>query len=124
MNALSRDKNARGAWAEEIALRYLVKQGLSEVTRNYHCRYGEIDLILSDGDTVVFTEVRYRAKGAMVNALESISPAKQRRLLASAEHYLQRSNNNNDRNCRFDVIAMSGDEEQPTVQWIRNAIEA
>ena len=116
--------NTRGAWAEDMALAFALKQGLIEVARNFHCRYGEIDLILNDGDTLVFAEVRYRAAGALVSPIQSITAAKQRRLLASAEYYLQRRGENDQCQCRFDVLAVSGHDPSPTVHWLRNAFQA
>ena len=117
------NSNHRGAWAEDAALAFVVEQGLREVTRNYRCRHGEIDLILDHGETLVFAEVRYRATGSLVSATESISGAKQRRLLATAEHYLQRRGENDQRDCRFDVLAVSGCAPKPTVLWLRDAIQ-
>ena len=116
--------NDRGAWAEDMALAFLVEQGLREVARNYRCRHGEIDLILDDGDTLVFVEVRFRASGALVSAAQSITHAKQRRLLASAEHFLQRRADSEQRECRFDVVAISGNAPRPAVRWLRDAIQA
>lgn len=107
-----------------MALAFLVNQGLREVARNYRCRHGEIDLILNDGETLVFAEVRYRAAGALVSATESISHIKQRRLLASAEHYLQRQDEADQRECRFDVLAVSGNGSSPAVHWLRDAFQA
>jgi putative endonuclease len=128
VNAHTTNHNDRGAWAEDMALAYLLKHGLREISRNYRCRYGEIDLILEDGDTLIFAEVRYRAKGALVSAQESVGYPKQRRLLASAEHYLQRTGETDNRECRFDVLALSGaisgNEKQLEVQWIRDAFQA
>ena len=54
---------ARGADAEELAAAFLQQHGLTLVTRNYRCRFGEIDLIARDGDTLVFIEVRQRSSG-------------------------------------------------------------
>ena len=107
-----------------MALAFALKQGLIVVTRNYRCRYGEIDLILNDRDTLVFAEVRYRAAGALVSPAESINAAKQRRLLASAEHYLQRRGDSDQCQCRFDVLAVSGSDPSPTVHWLRDAFQA
>ena len=116
--------NRRGAWAEDMALAFVVKRGLLEVARNFRCRYDEIDLILNDGDTLVFLEVRYRAAGVLVSATESISAAKQRRLLASAGYYLQRRGDSDLCQCRFDVLAVSGNGANPFVHWLRDAIQA
>ena len=114
----------RGNWAEDLALAFLLRRGLQQIARNYRCPHGEIDLILGDSDTLVFAEVRFRAAGALVSASESVTHAKQRRLLASAEHFLQRRGESDQRECRFDVLAVSGDEPNPEVHWVRDAFQA
>ena len=79
-----------GEAAEEAALRWLEQQGLGLVTRNYRCKAGEIDLVMQDGESLVFVEVRYRRHAGFGSAAESVGTAKQRRLRLAAEHYLQR----------------------------------
>ena len=114
----------RGAWAERAALDFLTARGLHNVSRNYRCRHGEVDLIMRDGDQLVFTEVRYRRSHSLVSAAESVDEAKQRRLMASAEHFLQRHAEHASRRCRFDVVSVSGDDPEPRLDWIRDAFEA
>ncbi len=60
------DKRRFGAKAEKAAENYLQQQGLRRLAQNYQCRFGEIDLIMQDGDTLVFIEVRCRAENAPV----------------------------------------------------------
>lgn len=103
---------------EEAAQRYLEDHGLVPVEANFRCKLGEIDLIMRDGDTLVFVEVRQRAAGSLVTAAASISPAKIRRLVRAAQVYLQGFTRLPP--CRFDVIAIDGRQ----LEWIRNAIEA
>jgi len=112
---------ARGAWAEDAALAFLAGKGLALVERNYRCRRGEIDLVLRDGAVLVFVEVRYRRRGALVGGGESVDGPKQRRLLASAEHFLLHHRAHAGRACRFDVVAVSGEDPAPRVEWIRDA---
>ncbi len=81
--------NERGDAAEARALAWLQARGLRCLARNYRCRLGEIDLIMQDGDTVVFVEVRQRRSARFGGAAASITPAKQARLTLAAEHYLQ-----------------------------------
>ena len=106
----------RGKESEAVALDYLCRQGLYPVTRNYRCRFGEIDLIMRDGETLVFVEVRMRASKAFGGAQESIDARKQRKLLAAARHYIGALGRIPD--CRFDAVLLNGDSR---VQWIRNA---
>ncbi len=87
--------------------------------RNYLTRHGELDLIMQDDDTLVFVEVRYRSSERFGGAVASINHAKQRKLVATAQHYLQRRHRQ-DTPCRFDVIAISGSDE---LQWLSNVIE-
>ena len=111
--------NERGRAAEELALRYLTGQGLRLRSRNYACRLGEIDLILDDGQTVVFVEVRQRRSARFGSAVESITARKQGRLIAAARHYLARERTLPA--CRFDAVLVDG---QGQVEWIRDAFGA
>ena len=111
-------KQEQGRIWEQAAQAYLQERGLVPVDANFRCKLGEIDLIMRDGATLVFVEVRQRAAGSQVTAAASISPAKIRRLVRAAQVYLQRF----DRlpPCRFDVIAIDGRH----FEWLHNAIEA
>ena len=68
-----------GAKFEQEAKRYLIKHGLKCRQENYHCRIGEIDLIMQDGETIVFVEVRYRKDKQFGGATVSITPNKQKK---------------------------------------------
>ncbi len=112
-----------GAEAEELALEYLKQQGLILLDRNYHCRRGEIDLMMQEGNFLVFIEVRYRKNDRYGSAAESVTKQKQHRLLTTAEYYLQSEKQNADNICRFDVITISG-ELDPQIGWIKDAFQA
>ena len=109
-----------GQDAENQAARFLTQQGLSLVTRNYCCRGGEIDLICRDGKVLVFVEVRLRRSAGFGGAAASITPAKQRRLILAAEHYLQKQGWHHCA-CRFDCVLFDGDAG---IEWIRDAFAA
>lgn len=116
----------RGQQAEQIACDYLQQQGLQLITQNYHCRRGEIDLIMCDDDTLVFVEVRARRSDRFGSALESITADKQSRIIATAQQYLQQ--NRLQQNCRFDVIAVriqtTADSQNYQVSdWIHDAFQ-
>jgi putative endonuclease len=113
------ERQRRGALNEAQAERMLVAQGLRLIERNYRCRGGEIDLIMRDGDHMVFVEVRYRANRDFGGALGSVDAAKQQRLVRAAQHYLLRSGWQGP--CRFDVVGFDG-TRQP--QWVRDAFPA
>ncbi|MGO4155618.1 YraN family protein [Cupriavidus sp. YAF13] len=113
---------ARGARAESRALDYLERQGLALVVRNYRCKGGEIDLIMRAADgTLVFVEVRQRASRAFGGAAASVTPAKQRRILLAAAHYLAaQAGQGLEPRCRLDVVAL----EPGRLEWIRDAFDA
>jgi putative endonuclease len=108
--------SARGREAEDAALRFLERQGLKLLERNYSCRFGEIDLVMRDGPATVFVEVRLRASSAFGGARESITAAKRARLLAAARHYLSAHARHPE--CRFDAVLLNGDGG---LDWVRNA---
>lgn len=112
-----------GASAEESACRYLLDQGHQLLARNYRCRYGEIDLIMGDGSTIVFVEVRMRSRTDYGSGAESVDARKQGRLLRSAEHYLKRHGTPL-ASCRFDVVSIHRAGKEDRLKWIRNAFGA
>ena len=114
-----RSPGEAGAEAETLAARYLEARGLKLVERNWRSRFGELDLVLRDGDTIVMVEVRMRRGRAFGGAAASIDAKKQSRLLATAREYLARGP---DRPCRFDVVLITSGTGTPEIEWIRNAI--
>jgi putative endonuclease len=113
--------NNPGALAEQLAAQYLQRQGLKLLQTNYRCRFGEIDLILQDGDTHVFVEVRMRSSAAFGGAAASIDGRKQAKLLTTAQHYL--STLPRIPCCRFDAILMQSADSN-NIEWIKNAFTA
>jgi putative endonuclease len=105
----------RGAAAEALAAEFLQARGLTIVARNYRCRGGEIDLIASDGDTLIFVEVRLRSDAAFGGAAESITAAKKKRLTFAAAHYLSRLKQ--EPPCRFDAILLSS-LDPGQIEWL------
>ena len=114
-----KNQRAVGHAKEQHACAYLEAQGLHLMASNYSCRFGEIDLIMQAGDVLVFVEVRFRSSDRFGTPAETVGLRKQRRLIAAAEHYLQRHPFQG--RCRFDVLAL-GPRDQ--MQWIQNAFEA
>jgi putative endonuclease len=111
------------AW-ERVAERHLRGNGLKTLTRNYLCRGGEIDLVMMDGDTLVFVEVRYRRTSTHGSGAESVTHAKQRRIALAANHYLAARNVPPSLRCRFDIVSISGNPGAQEVDWIRSAFDA
>ncbi len=112
--------------AETLAQQWLVRRGLKPVTRNYRCKAGEIDLVMRDGETLVFVEVRYRRHQQFGGSLESVDHRKQRKLARAASHFLTGSKQFQHLPCRFDVMAASPAENDNRViawQWVRNAFQ-
>ena len=105
-----------GEQAEERAHQYLLKQGLKPVLRNFRCKQGELDLIMTDQQTLVIVEVRFRKTDNYGSAAESVTVSKQSRIIAAAQVYL--STQKLACPIRFDVVAISGNG---SLNWIKNA---
>ena len=116
-------RRAEGMKFEERAAAFLIDRGYELVERNFTSRYGEIDLICRDGDTLVFVEVKMRRPSSYGTAEEAVSRPKQRRLINAAEDYLQKSGAS-EVAARFDVVAITqlANDDQ-SIRLIKNAIE-
>jgi putative endonuclease len=108
---------------ETLAIKFLQRRGLQLVTRNYQCRGGEIDLIVKQGNTLIFVEVRYRQASTFGSAVESVTRAKQARIVHCARHYLMRHPNLSGCDLRFDIIGIcqNGNSRGYQVEWLDNA---
>lgn len=121
---MTTNKQISGQAAEDFAQRHLQQQGLRLLFQNWTCRSGELDLVMLDGDTVVFVEVRYRRHAAWGGALESVDLRKQQKLIKAAQLFLQKESRWARHPCRFDVVAIgaaANNAEKPN--WIRNAFD-
>ncbi len=107
-----------GTRAEDCARIYLMSQGLRWVTSNFRSYCGEIDLIMRDKKTLVFVEVRARTSSSFGDGVESVTWHKQRKLIKTAEFYLQKMMITHDI-VRFDVVSLDG--KPPVISWIRDA---
>lgn len=115
----SKDK---GDITEQFAADYLTQQGLKCVGKNFHSRYGEIDIIAVEENTYVFVEVKYRKNSTYGGAISTISRKKQEKLKLCAAFYFQQLQlNEYNTACRFDVIALEGDLNHPEITWLKNA---
>lgn len=120
----------RGQAFEHKACLYLQQHGLKLLQRNYRSRLGEIDLIMMDGEYLVFIEVRYRRSHRFGTGAESVDRRKQGRLISTANHYLQRQRCSNTQAARFDVISISPqptttmDSQADHILWIKDAFQA
>ena len=118
------DRRARGAGVEDKALAYLLANGMRLVARNVGFKVGELDLVMRDGASLVFVEVRYRAHDGYGGGAASVDFAKQRKLIRAAQVFLKRQPALAHAPCRFDVIEARGDPERPELHWIRAAFRA
>ena len=114
----------KGRDAETLASNYLIEKGLVPVERNFHSRRGEIDLIMTEGECLVFVEVRHRRRPVYGSGAETVDARKQARISACARYYLQRHPAAAELPCRFDVIAINGSLEHPQIDWIEDAFPA
>ncbi|WP_081180056.1 YraN family protein [Colwellia sp. PAMC 21821] len=111
-----------GKNSEQLAAHYLTQHGLLLQTCNFQNRRGEIDLIMTENDTWVFVEVKYRKNSHFGGAIAAVSIKKQQKIKQCAAFYLQQAGlNEYNTPCRFDVIAMQGDINNPEITWLKNA---
>lgn len=113
--------NQSGKQAETLAADYLAKHKIEIITRNFHCRFGEIDLIGNDNDILVFIEVRYRKNEDFLAAIETIDQHKCKRIVITSEYYLNKHKRYQSYLCRYDVITITGALDKPVIEWIKNA---
>jgi len=113
---------------ESLAQQYLEVEGLTLIEKNFTCKFGEIDLVMQHDDYLVFVEVRYRKSLRFGSGADSVSHTKQSRLISSAQYYLQRHKKFAQWNCRFDVLSITRQnqqpQQQPAIEWIQNAFQA
>lgn len=112
------EKQITGSAGEDAALAHLEQNGLTLLQRNFRCKGGEIDLVMTERATLVFVEVRKRADTRHGGAAASVTAHKQRRLILAAQIYLQRYRM--PPACRFDVVAIDGAQ----MNWLKNVIDA
>lgn len=116
------DRGTLGVRAEQYAFRYLCREGLTPVARNFRTRRGEIDLVMDDGGCLAFIEVRYRSGSRFVDALLTVDAHKQRKLTSAAAMFLARHPQYSDQTCRFDVVGVDRDAQgRVTIDWMKDA---
>ena len=102
----------------------MLKAGLQEISRNFHSRRGEIDLIMLDKDIVVFIEVRARLNSGVLHPLESVDKRKIKKIILTSQYFLQGNRKYQNYNCRYDVVCLTGALDSPNIEWIKNAFDA
>jgi len=113
------NKRELGTKYEIVAAKYLQKMGYEILERNFRCRQGEIDIIAHDGQYLVFVEVKYRTDQSKGSAAMAVSHKKQQSISRVAAFYLLKNQLSDDTPCRFDVVAIDGEE----IQIYKNAFD-
>jgi putative endonuclease len=113
-----------GRKAEQIARGYLEKRGLQLLSANYRCRYGELDLVMRDGDCLVIIEIRYRRHERFMSPAQSIDPAKRQRISRASLHFIQHNPKHRQKPLRFDIVSLSGPLDDASIDWIPGAFTA
>ena len=114
-------RQATGRRGEKLAAEFLIRRGYQIIERNWRCPTGEVDLIAQKEASLVFVEVRTRRGRAYGSAEESVTPAKQARLIELAETYCQENKIEN-QSWRIDVVAVTLGAGQPQINHIENAV--
>ena len=111
-----------GSMAEDAALRYLQKHDLSLLERNFRSRFGEIDLIMRENNTIIFVEVRARKTGVFMHPVESVDYRKRDKIRKTSQVYMHKTAAWNHFHIRFDVVALTGSAVQDMqIDWIKSA---
>ena len=116
------DRKMLGKASEDAAAKYLRKQGLRPISRNYTCTFGEVDLIVREGDCLVFVEVRSSKDAAFAHPKYSVGPKKRRTLSKVALSYLKKHGLLN-RPARFDVVTVVHEGDNRSIEWTKNAFD-
>ncbi len=112
-------RKKRGNDAEKQACKHLQSHGLKLLEKNFSMKAGEVDLIMLDGETFVFVEVRYRKNADFGGAAASVTLKKQQRIIKAALSYQQKYAPQS--SMRFDVVAIEGDNRG--INWIQSAFD-
>mgnify|MGYP003288756232 CR=1 FL=1 len=106
---MATEKAVTGKLGEDFAESYFIKKGFT-VTRNFHSRYGEIDLIAENSELLVFVEVKTRKADSMTSPRESVDIYKQKKIIKTAEYYIMKTES--EKQPRFDVFEVFQQSER------------
>ncbi len=113
-----------GGAAEQLVADYLRRTGYILCVQNYCCPHGELDIVARDGDVLCFIEVKFRSSDNQGHPLESITPAKQRKISLAALAYMQNHGLSDEETVRFDVVAVTLDEDVCDIQLVPGAFDS
>lgn len=114
-------KKLLGARGEDLAVRYLRKKGYKVIERNYHCPWGEIDLVARERDTLVFIEIKSRSSSEFGLPQDAVDRFKQRKLIQVARAYIHEHHVRESIMARFDVVAIQLTPSGPKIEIIKDA---
>ena len=121
---MNRNKN-KGQYYEGLAREYLLEHGLVLLNANYHCRFGEIDLIMLEQEVLCFIEVKFRNSLGFGGAASAIPTQKQRKIVKSALFFLSSQRKFSQHAMRFDAFLIQRQSDAGhRLNWIRNAFYA
>ena len=110
-----------GKSGEDRVAAFLRKNGWSVIKRNYQCRFGEIDIIAENNEYIIFVEVKTRKKNSLTSPAESVTYAKQQRIMLTAQDYLSKTIC--EKQPRFDVAAVTVEETKDGKRFHLDYIE-
>lgn len=110
-----------GRWAEDQTATFLESKGFRILSRNFRTRFGEIDLVADDADTLVFVEVKYRRDESFSSAEEALTAAKRKKLHKAGRAAALRFGKN--KNVRYDFVALIGSADRPEIRHYTNVME-
>ncbi len=112
----------RGKNQENLAIEYLMQKGYRLWEQNFHCREGEIDLVMNLDSTIVFVEVKSRTSSKFGMPYEAVTPAKRRKIIRSADHYLHERGLNEGWDVRYDIVSILAPKNQsPQIEHFEDA---
>ena len=119
---LLRDRSLLGRWRERHCEKFLKRKGFKKLARNFSCKTGEIDLVMTDMDgTIIFVEVKTRANESFEDVESAITPIKRRKLLKTGRYFLA-TYNIKERPFRFDVVSIVlGESGREQIRHYENA---
>lgn len=116
-------RRAKGQAIENACHDFLVKQKVTIICCNFYSKMGEIDLIGTEKDVLIFFEVRYRKDKGYGNALESVTPTKQRRIYKTAQFFIMKHPQFQRFSYRFDIVGASTYNGELVFNWQKNAFQ-
>jgi len=113
------DKRSKGNIGEDLAAKYLQNLGYAILDRNFHSRFGEIDIVAQEGNTLVFVEVKTRWSKKFGEPAEAVTPGKLKSIIKTSQYY-RLLHPNLPENERIDVVAISTDFYPPKVELFKS----